>query len=83
MGGIPEACGDAAAVVAAGRVDLLTAALRDLLHDEDHRAALRERAVSQAGELTWTRTATATAGVYRALGVGTGLAVPRAMEVGV
>ncbi|HEX8519105.1 MAG TPA: glycosyltransferase family 1 protein [Pseudonocardia sp.] len=69
VGGIPEACGDAAAVVAPGRVDLLTSALRALLHDRDHRAALRERSVARAGELTWTATAAATASAYRALGV--------------
>lgn len=68
VGGIPGACGDAAAVVAPGRTDLLTTALRGLLHDADHRAALRDRAVARAGELTWTATATATASVYRELG---------------
>lgn len=69
VGAIPEACGDAAAVVAPGRVDLLTGALRSLLHDRDHRAALAGRAVARAGELTWAATAAATAGVYRTLGV--------------
>lgn len=68
VGGIPEACGDAAVVVAPNRTDLLTAALRELLGDVDRRADLRCRAVVRAGQLTWARTAAATAEVYRAAG---------------
>lgn len=69
VGGIPQACGDAAVVIAAERTEPLVGALRMLLDDADHRAELRRRGPAQAALSSWRRTAELTAGVHRELGL--------------
>lgn len=69
VGAIPQACGDAAAVVPAERTEPLVAALRGLLNDVDHRTELRRRGPGQAARSTWRHTAELTAAVHRRLGL--------------
>lgn len=68
VGGIPEACADAALVVAPERTDLLTDALKELLNDPDRRADLQHLGLSRAAAHSWADTAEQTAAVYRSLG---------------
>lgn len=64
-----EVVGGAAELVPAGSVDLLAVAIRDLLADEDRRQDLAGAGRERVGSLSWRRTAEATVGVYRSLGV--------------
>jgi glycosyltransferase involved in cell wall biosynthesis len=66
---VTELVGDGAATFRPGDVDGLAATLVELLHDEDRRLELARTGARRVGDLTWTRTAAATAEVYRSLGV--------------
>lgn len=66
---LPEVLGEAAAFAPARDVAGLAAALRDLLADRERRAHLATAAITHTRRYSWTATATATADVYRALGV--------------
>lgn len=66
---VVEVAGDGVETFRPGDVDGLTATLRRLLCDEDHRVELAERGRRRVGELSWARTAADTADVYRSLGV--------------
>lgn len=60
---IPEVVGDAGTLAGPMDYDAMAAAVRHLLSDERYRAELVERGVARAGELSWVRTARATADV--------------------
>ena len=66
---LPELLGDAAVFVEVGDTGALAAAIRELAHDDDRRAALAGAGPARAAELSWARTARETADVYRSLGV--------------
>jgi glycosyltransferase involved in cell wall biosynthesis len=66
---LPELLGDAAVFVEVGDTGGLAAAIRELEHDGDRRAALAAAGPARAAELSWARTAGETADVYRSLGV--------------
>lgn len=65
---LPEVLGDGAELVRANDVAALSVALRSLLQDEAHRAALVAAGLTRAGLFSWASTAEATAEVYRTLG---------------
>ncbi|GAA5141885.1 hypothetical protein GCM10023340_04390 [Nocardioides marinquilinus] len=69
VGGLPEAVGDGAVLVAPDDVDALAGALRDVVLDREANAALREAGVAAAAALSWTDTARTTLDAYRSLGV--------------
>jgi glycosyltransferase involved in cell wall biosynthesis len=69
VGALPETLGEAAVLVEPRDEAALTAALRDVLADEDRRRAMREEGLRRARALTWQDTARATLEVYRRLGV--------------
>jgi glycosyltransferase involved in cell wall biosynthesis len=64
-----EVLGDGAETFQPGDAEGLARTLRDLLGDDARRSELVERGAARAKSLTWTRTARATAEVYRSLGV--------------
>ncbi len=66
---VDEVVGPGAATFRPGDVEGLTGTLRDLLADDDRRAELALRGADLVRSLSWRRTALATAGVYRSLGV--------------
>jgi len=66
---LPEILGDAAVFVTPGDADGLSAAIGDLLRDDDRRRALASAGIERAGSFSWARAATETAGVYRTLGL--------------
>jgi glycosyltransferase involved in cell wall biosynthesis len=69
---LPEVVGDAALQVDTTRTEDIATALERALTDDELRATLRARGLARAGELTWERTGTETARVYRdVLGEGT------------
>jgi glycosyltransferase involved in cell wall biosynthesis len=65
----PEVVGDAAVLVTPGDVDTLANALRDVVEDDDRRAALRVAGLARSRLFSWAKTAERTADVYRSLGV--------------
>lgn len=67
-GALPEVCGDGAELVPVGDADALAAALRRVLADEAHRAALVERGRRVAARYDWDRTADAVAALLRRAG---------------
>ncbi len=66
---LPEALGDGAELVGVDDVDGWTAALRELLADEDLRAARRSAGRAWVGRRTWAEVAEGTVAVYRRLGL--------------
>ncbi len=66
---VDEVVGPGAATFRPGDAEGLTRTLRDLLADDDRRAELALRGADLVRSLSWRRTALATAGVYRSLGV--------------
>lgn len=66
---IVEVVGDGAETFRPGDVEGLTQTLRHLLGDDARRIQLAERGTKRVMGLSWTRTAQATAGVYRSLGL--------------
>jgi glycosyltransferase involved in cell wall biosynthesis len=66
---LPELLGDAAMFVDVGDIDGLARAIRDLSRDTSRREELAAAGAARAAALSWTRTAGATADVYRSLGV--------------
>ena len=66
---VAEVVGEGVATFVPGDVDGLAATLDDLLADDGRRAALAERGSSAVQALSWSRTAEATAEVYRSLGL--------------
>ncbi|WP_241249965.1 glycosyltransferase family 1 protein [Rhodococcus sp. X156] len=68
VGALPEVVHDGAVLVRRHTVDAWVAALRPLLADEPARQQLRERAVADAGLLSWRSTAAQTVAAYRNLG---------------
>lgn len=69
VGALPEVLGDAAVLVGPADVDVLSTALSELMLDEERRVALRSAGLARAESYSWSQTATATAHVYRSLGV--------------
>jgi glycosyltransferase involved in cell wall biosynthesis len=70
LSSLPEVAGDAALLVDPTSVDALAAALLRLLADAGLASDLRARGLAQAARFPWSRTAQATAAVYRhALGI--------------
>lgn len=68
VGGLPELVGDAAVLVPAGDVDAVDRAVRELLADDQRRAALARRGIARAA--TWPTeadTVAAVTAVYREL----------------
>lgn len=70
VGALPDVLGDAARFVPVGDTTALAAVIRELLRDVDQRRALSKAGRQRAGMFTWHATATATAAVYRSLGIG-------------
>jgi glycosyltransferase involved in cell wall biosynthesis len=66
---LPEVVGDGAVLVAPGDVDALAVALRDLWHDRARRTELAAAGRTRAASFSWVATASATAAVYRELGL--------------
>lgn len=66
---VVEVVGDGAATFRPGDVVGLTATLTDLAHDDDRRGELARLGRERVGALSWSRTAEATAAVYRRLGL--------------
>jgi glycosyltransferase involved in cell wall biosynthesis len=66
---IVEIVGDGAETFRPGDVDGLTRTVRELINDEPRRAELAGRGRRRVEALSWDRTARATAGVYRSLGL--------------
>jgi glycosyltransferase involved in cell wall biosynthesis len=66
---ITEVVGDGAATFRPGDVDGLAATLAELADDDDYRRHLAERGRQRVEQLSWSRTARATADVYRSLGL--------------
>jgi glycosyltransferase involved in cell wall biosynthesis len=66
---VVEVIGDGAETFRPGDVEGLTGTLRQLLHDDARRAALAARGTERVQELSWARSAAATAEVYRSLGL--------------
>ena len=66
---IVEIVGDGAETFRPGDVTGLAATLRELLQDDPRRAELARRGLRRARALSWDKTARATAGVYRSLGL--------------
>jgi glycosyltransferase involved in cell wall biosynthesis len=64
-----EVLGDGAELVAAGDVDELARILRRLFDDEDCRQAVAAAGQRRVSSLSWVTAATATASVYRSLGI--------------
>ena len=69
VGALPEIVDAGAWLVDPEDIDALTAALRTTVLDADANAALRSAGPGDVAGLSWDRTATATADVYRRLGV--------------
>lgn len=69
VGGLPQICGDGAALVTQHTVDAWIAAIRPLLNDEEQRAELRHQASVAVSALSWATVARKTLDVYRSLGV--------------
>ena len=66
---VVEVAGDGAATFRPGDVDGLTATLTRLLSDDGYRSELARRGRQRVAALSWARTASATADVYRSLGL--------------
>jgi glycosyltransferase involved in cell wall biosynthesis len=66
---LPEVLGDAAWLVPAGDGGRLAEAIRDALADDERRREMARAGTERAAGFTWAATATATAAVYRSLGV--------------
>ncbi len=58
---------DAAVLVPLADVEALRAAMQRLLHDDEHRAGVRERGLARAAEFRWERTARETVRCYEEL----------------
>jgi glycosyltransferase involved in cell wall biosynthesis len=54
---VPEVCGDAATLVEPGDDEGLVGALRQVLDDDAHAAAMRERGIANVARFTWEQTA--------------------------
>jgi glycosyltransferase involved in cell wall biosynthesis len=67
---LEESLADAAVLTAPGDAAELADALRALFDDDDRRRELAAAGRARAGTLSWNDTASATAAVYRRLGVG-------------
>ena len=66
---VTEVVGDGAVTFRPGDVEGLTTVLRELLADEARRSELAARGRAKVRQLSWQRSAEATAGVYRTLGL--------------
>jgi glycosyltransferase involved in cell wall biosynthesis len=66
---VQEIVGDAVQTAPVGDVERLAGALRSLLGDDDRRRALAAAGQLRVSRLSWHATATATADVYRSLGL--------------
>jgi glycosyltransferase involved in cell wall biosynthesis len=66
---IVEIVGDGAETFRPGDVTGLAATLHELIEDDPRRSELARRGLRRAQALSWERTARATAGVYRSLGL--------------
>jgi glycosyltransferase involved in cell wall biosynthesis len=62
---IPEVLGDAGLLLDPHDVTAWTAAIVDVVNDDDRRARMRSRGLARASEFTWARTARMTLDVYR------------------
>ena len=62
---LPEVVGDAGVLVTPTDPRELSAALRELLADDDRRARLREAGLARARTFSWQRMAVETVQVYR------------------
>lgn len=69
VGALTEVADDGAHLVRPDDESLLADALRQVVFDVDHNAALRTSGVRAAGRLRWSDTAEQTLAVYRGLGV--------------
>ena len=65
VGSLPEVLGDAASFVPPGDVDALTAALAELVDDDELAAAFGERGPAHAATFTWEACAAGLAELYR------------------
>ncbi len=66
---IAEVVGDGAETFQPGDVEGLSETLRQLLEDDSRRTQLAKKGAERVKTLSWTRTARATAAVYRSLGL--------------
>lgn len=66
---VVEVAGNGVATFRPGDVDGLTGMLRELVGDAQRRVELARRGLERVQELSWPRTASATADVYRSLGL--------------
>ncbi|MBW3555307.1 MAG: glycosyltransferase family 4 protein [Actinobacteria bacterium] len=66
---LPEVLGDAAWLVPPGDGERLAGAIREALADDERRREMARAGTERAAAFTWTATASATAAVYRSLGV--------------
>jgi glycosyltransferase involved in cell wall biosynthesis len=66
---VKEILGDVVQTVPVGDVEQMAVVLRCLIGDEERRQALASAGHEEVSRLTWRATATATADVYRSLGV--------------
>lgn len=69
VGGLPDAVGDGAVLVAVDDENALSDALHEVAHDTDRNAELRAAGIEVAARSTWAATAGTTLEVYRGLGV--------------
>lgn len=69
VGALPQVVTNGAVLVRAHTVRAWVAAMRPPLGDDAHNRELRERAVSEAGRLSWAATAAQTVAAYRTMGV--------------
>ncbi len=69
VGALPDVVGDGAVLVESENIDDWVRAMRPIVFDADVRSALVGAAADASLEITWRRTAEATADAYRAAGV--------------
>ena len=62
---LPEVVGDAGVMVAGDDLDMLCAAMLDLVTSPDKRQSLSEKSLARAAEFSWQRTAAAVLAAYR------------------
>ncbi len=68
VGALPQVISDGAVLVSRHTVQSWVAALRPLLRDDAQRRELREKAIVDAGRLSWAATAEQTVAAYRTTG---------------
>ena len=73
-GALPDIAGDGIEFVPVGDAEQQGQALRDLANDPARRAERSRAGLLAAAQLTWTATASATADVYRSLGIDAAVA---------